>query len=207
MSNGSESIIYDNVNLGLNCDIGSNCIIGISPSKTYLPVHIGDDAKIRAGTYIYEGNRIGINFQTGNKTNIRENNKIGHNVSIGTLSVIEYKVVIEDDVRIHSQVFVPEFSLIKKGSFIGPNVVLTNAKYPLSKNVKDELKGPVIGEFVKIGANATILPAVVIGQNSIIGAGSVVTKDVPPNSVVIGNPGKIIREIAKIPGDPYNKNQ
>lgn len=205
MTSNSESIIYENVKLGINCEIEPYCILGISPSKTNLTLVIGDAAKIRAGTYIYEGNNIGNNFQTGNKANIRENNTIGDNVSVGTLSVIEYQVKIEDDVRIHTQVFIPEFSIIKKGSFIGPNVVLTNAKYPLSKDVKSNLQGPIIEESVKIGANSTLLPGVRIGANSIIGAGSVITKDVPANSVVVGNPGKVIRLIDKIPNDPYDQ--
>ncbi len=92
---------------------------------------------IRSHTVIYAGNTIGRNFQTGNKVNIRESNRIGDNVSVGTLSVIEHHVEIADNVRIHTQVFMPEFSVLEEGCWIGPNVVLTNAKYPLSPGVKD----------------------------------------------------------------------
>ena len=80
---------------------------------------------------IYAGNVIGRNFQTGNKVNIRESNRIGDNVSVGTLSVIEHHVEIGNNVRIHTQVFIPEFSVLEDGCWIGPNVVFTNAKYPL----------------------------------------------------------------------------
>ena len=79
---------------------------------------------------IYAGNVIGRNFQTGNKVNIRESNRIGDNVSVGTLSVIEHHVEIGDSVRIHTQAFIPEYSVLEEGCWIGPNVVLTNAKYP-----------------------------------------------------------------------------
>ena len=99
---------------------------------------------IRSHTVIYAGNVIGRNFQTGNKVNIRESNRIGNNVSVGTLSVIEHHVEIADNVRIHTQVFIPEFSVLEEGCWIGPNVVFTNAKYPLSPGVKDQLAGPVI---------------------------------------------------------------
>ncbi len=65
--------------------------------------------------------------------------------------------------------------------------------------MKKELKGPIIEENAKIGANATILPGITIGKNSIVGAGSVVTKDVPPNCVVAGNPAKVINKIDNLP--------
>jgi acetyltransferase-like isoleucine patch superfamily enzyme len=148
---------------------------------------------------IYAGNTIGKNFQTGNKVNIRESNRIGDNVSIGTLSVVEHHVEIADNVRIHTQVFIPEFSVLEEGCWIGPNVVFTNAKYPLSPGVKDQLAGPVIKRGAKIGANSTLLPGVVIGENALVGAGSVVVDDVPPGAVVVGNPARVIRQISELP--------
>ena len=101
--------------------------------------------------------------------------------------------------RIHTQAFIPEFSVLEEGCWIGPNVVLTNAKYPLSPGVKDQLAGPVIRKGAKIGANATLLPGVVIGENALVGAGSVVVRDVPPGAVVVGNPARVIRQIAELP--------
>jgi acetyltransferase-like isoleucine patch superfamily enzyme len=153
---------------------------------------------------IYAGNVIGRNFQTGNKVNIRESNRIGDNVSVGTLSVIEHHVEIGDHVRIHTQVFIPEFSVLEEGCWIGPNVVLTNAKYPLSPGVKDRLAGPVIRKGAKIGANATLLPGVVIGENALVGAGSVVVRDVPPGGVVAGNPARFMRNVSALPYFPVH---
>ena len=169
--------------------IESACIIGCGPDG--VSTMFGDDIVIRAGTYIYAGNKIGAGFRTGNKVNIREFNDIGDNVSIGTLSVIEHHVKIGDNVRIHSQAFIPEYSIIENNVWIGPNVVLTNARYPNNAATKDNLQGPVLGEGCIIGANATILPGVSIGADSLVGAGTVVTKDLPPNSVAVGNPARI----------------
>lgn len=193
--------IYDNVILGKNVEIGDYVIIGLPPRGTAsgeLKTIIGDNAVIRSHTVIYAGNTIGNDFQTGHHVMIRESNAIGDNVSIGTGSCVEYKVKIEDNVRIHSQVFIPEYSMLEKNCWIGPNVVLTNAKYPKSRNVKDSLKGPVIKKNAKIGANTTILPAINIGENTLIGAGSVIVKDVPPNKVVVGNPGRIIKDVGSM---------
>lgn len=192
----STAIIHSNVELGENVIVEDYCIIG-SPFNNYTnqKTIIGDNAIIRAHTIIYAGNIIGKNFQTGNKANIRELNEIGDNVSIGTLSVIEHHVKIGNEVRIHSQAFIPEYSILDDRSWIGPNVVLTNAKYPKSPDVKKELKGPHIKTNVKIGANSTILPGVTIGKNSLIGAGSVVTKNIEPNSVAVGNPAKFIKQV------------
>ena len=194
--------VFENVTLGENCILEDFCLVGVAPRgmrEGELPTHIGDGAVIRSHTVIYAGNEIGRNFQTGNKVNVRESNHIGDNVSIGTLSVVEHHVRIGNNVRIHTQAFIPEFSVLEEGCWIGPNVVLTNAKYPLSPGVKESLAGPVIRKGAKIGANATLLPGVTIGENAMVGAGSVVVHDVPAGAVVVGNPARVINDVAKLP--------
>ena len=194
--------VYQNVLLGADSVVEDFCIVGVPPRGSQdgeLETNIGEGAHLRSHTIVYAGNRIGSHFQTGNKVNIRELNEIGDNVSIGTLSVIEHHVRIGNNVRIHSQVFVPEYSILEDGAWLGPNVVLTNAKYPLSPGAKENLKGPTIGKGAKIGANTTILPGVVIGRNALVGAGSVVVKDVPENGVVVGNPARLLKNITTLP--------
>ncbi|MFH1307822.1 MAG: DapH/DapD/GlmU-related protein [archaeon] len=185
--------IFNNVKLGENCIIEEFCIIGGEKE-----IIIGDNCKIRSHTVIYGGNKIGTNFQTGHKVNIRDNNDIGDNVSIGTHSIVEHHVKIEDNVRIHSDVFVPEFSILKKGCWLGPKVCLTNAKYPSYPEVKDNLKGPIIEEEAKIGANSIILPGVRVGKNALVGAGSVVTRDVPDGEIWTGNPARFIKKSEEV---------
>lgn len=189
----STAVIHPGVQLGKNVIIEDFCIIG-SPYKGWNgePTVIGDNAHIRSHTVIYAGNRIGNNFSTGNKANIRELNRIGNNVSIGTLSVVEHHIVIEDNVRIHTQVFVPEYTELKQGAWLGPNVVITNAKFPQAPGVKDSLKGAIVCENARIGANATLLPGITIGEGCLVGAGSVVTKDTPPRMKVAGNPARVL---------------
>ena len=194
--------IYAGVRLGPRAIIEDYCIIGVPPrgaSEGGMETVLGSEPHLRSHTVIYAGNVIGNSFQTGNKVNIRELNRIGDNVSVGTLSVIEHHVEIGNNVRIHSQAFIPEFSVLEDDVWIGPNVVLTNAKYPLSRGVKESLQGPRIKRGAKIGANATLLPGVVIGDNALVGAGAVVVQNVPAGAVVAGNPARLIRQISDLP--------
>jgi acetyltransferase-like isoleucine patch superfamily enzyme len=194
-------VIYPNVVIGNNAILGHFVIIGEPPrgkAEGDLMTIIGDDTVIRSHTVIYAGNTIGHSFQTGHGVLIREENVIGDNVSIGSHSVVEHHVKIGNGVRIHTQAFVPELSVLEDGCWIGPNAVLTNARYPLSRGVKESLKGPTIKAGAKIGANATILPGVIIGANALVGAGAVVVNDVPEGKVVVGNPARVIGDVAAL---------
>jgi len=126
---------------------------------------------------------------------IRELNEIGDHVSIGSHSIIEHHVKIGNRVRIHSNAFIPEYSILEEDTWIGPNVVFTNALYPLSPDAKKNLKGPHLLTGAKIGANATLLPGIVIGRNALVGAGAVVVHNVPDGKVVAGNPARIIKDM------------
>jgi acetyltransferase-like isoleucine patch superfamily enzyme len=140
-------------------------------------------------------------FSTGNKANIREFNTIGDNVSVGTMAVIEHHVQVGNGVRLHSQSFVPEYCVLEDGAWIGPNAVLTNTRYPLSREAKSTPLPVTVGRGAIVGANSTILPGVKIGQSCLIGAGSVVVKDVEARAVMAGNPARFIRTKDDLPYD------
>jgi acetyltransferase-like isoleucine patch superfamily enzyme len=193
--------IYHGVQIGPGAQIGDYVVIGLPPrgkKSGELPTVIGANAVIRSHSVIYAGNTIGENFQTGHAVMVRESNEIGDNVSIGSHSVIEHHVKLGDGVRIHSQAFIPECSTVEAGAWIGPNVVFTNARYPRSRQVKEELVGPTVKRGAKIGANSTLLPGVTIGSNALVGAGSVVVRDVATGAVVAGNPARVINRVREI---------
>jgi len=194
-------IIYKNVYLGRNCDISPFVILGKPPLNKRdgeLALKIGNDAIVRSFTTIYAGNKIGKGFATGQNVSIRENNVIGNNVSIGSSSTIEFKNTIGDGTRIHSGCFM-EMTKVGKNVFVGPNVVFTDDPHPMKcPHYKECRSGPILEDMVKIGANCTILPGVKIGRNSLIGAGSVVTGDVPSDSVYVGNPARFIKKISEL---------
>jgi len=198
----NEYIIHPGVQMDDPFVIGPYVLLGVPPQNRQageLETHIGANAVLRSHTVIYAGNRIGRDFQTGHGSLIREENVIGHQVSIGSGSVVEHHVMIGDGVRIHSQAFIPEYTTLEENSWIGPNVVITNTKYPRSPRVKEFLDGVTIKKQAKIGANCTLLPGIEIGEFALVGAGSVVTEDVPPRAVVVGNPARIIKYIDDLP--------
>ena len=120
---------------------------------------------------------------------------IGSNCNICAQCLIEGDVIIGDNVTVKSGVQLWDGTRIGNNVFIGPNATFTNDLFPRSKEYPEEFKGIKIKDFASVGANATILPGVVIGKGAMVGAGAVVTKDVSEKAVVTGNPAKVIRYV------------
>lgn len=194
-------VIFPNVKLGKGADIEPPVIIGKPPRGKKagdLKTVIGDGAVIRAFSVIYAGVKIGKGFQSGHGVLIREDNIIGDNVSVGSGADLEFANRIGNGVRIHSGCFL-ESVTVEDDVFIGPNTVFTDDPHPMKcARYRECSSGAIVRRLAKIGANVTVLPSVKIGKNSLIGAGSVVTKDVPANAVVAGNPARYIKDIKSL---------
>ena len=139
-------------------------------------VKLGDDTRVWAFVHILPGAVI------GRECNICDHVFIEGDVNIGDRVTIKCGVQVWDGLRIESDVF------------IGPNATFTNDPYPRSKQ-EFELLQTRVEEGATIGANATILPGITIGAKAMVGAGAVVTKDVPAGSLVVGNPARVIKEL------------
>ena len=120
---------------------------------------------------------------------------IGTECNICAHTLIESDVIIGNNVTVKSGVYIWDGTRIADDVFIGPNATLTNDLMPRSKQYPDTFSGITFKKGASIGANATLLPGITIGEHAMVGAGAVVTKDVPDYAVVVGNPAKIIRYI------------
>lgn len=126
---------------------------------------------------------------------VLKNAKIGKDCNINCQVFIENDVIIGNDVTIKPGVQVWDGVNLEDNVFIGPNVTFTNDLFPRSKNTDYELKRTLIRKGASVGANSTILAGVTIGENALVGAGSVVTKDVPANEIWLGSPAKFHKKI------------
>lgn len=147
----------------------------IHPLSDVQSSQIGTSTNVWQFVVILQGAKI------GNDCNICSHCFIENDVDIGHRVTVKCGVQLWDGITVENDVF------------IGPNVTFSNDKYPRSKHYPDEFSRTLIKQSASIGANATILPGITIGTGAMVGAGSVVTKDVPDYALVIGNPAKIIR--------------
>ena len=197
--------IYPNVEIGQGAILEPPLVLGKPPrgkEAGELKLVIGRGAVIRPFTTIYAGTTIGSRFQCGQGASIREDNEIGDDVSVGTNAVLEFGNRIGSGVRIHSGCFL-EMATVEDHVFLGPHVVFTDDPHPMGcPRYKECLGGVTVRTMAKIGANTTLLPGVVIGRGSLIGAGSVVVHDVPDEVVAAGNPAKVIKRIDELKCHP-----
>lgn len=163
------------------------------------PLRLGDGARLRSGTVLYDASDIGARLQTGHGVIIREECQIGDDVAIWSNSVIDYGCRIGDRVKIHCNCYVAQFTELDDDAFLAPGVTIANDFYPGSEVSAELMAGPRIGAGAQIGVNVTILPYVRIGPGALIGAGSVVTRDIPPGAVAYGNPATVRGAVADLP--------
>lgn len=195
---GDNTSIYDNVRIGDNSIISNDCIIGEPLNDYYFkndyenPITIiGENALIRSHTILYAGSIFGDNFSTGHRVTVRENSKFGDNCRLGTVTDIQGHVIFGDNCWLHSNVHIGQQSKIGSFVFIYPYVVLTNDPTPPS----NLCVGATIGDFSQIAVGSVLLPAAEIGKHSLVGANSLVGGKYEDYSLIIGNPGKRIKDV------------
>lgn len=202
IENFSEYIkIYDCVELEQGVYLEAPTIIGKPCSSKSLKTKIGENSIIRSFSVIYEDVILGKHVQIGHGALIREKNRIGSNCKIGSRVALEPGNIIGDGSRVHTGCFLENVELAEN-VFVGPHVVFTDDPHPPCPKYLECAGGAKVKKLAKIGANSTILPGVIIGEQSLVGAGSVVTNDVPEYAVVAGNPAKVMGDVRELKCDP-----
>ncbi len=185
--------------IGPNSEIDEGVVLGYHPPCLDVSqLIIGPESRIRSGTVIYAGTRIGPGLETGHNVVIRERNSVGSGLRIWSNSVIDYGCTIGENVKIHTNVYVSQFTTIEDEAFIGPGVTLANDIHPGCPDALECMKGPIVKRGAQIGVNSCVLPRVTIGEYAVIGAGSVVTKDIPAATVAYGNPAQVVGDILNL---------
>ena len=199
-------VIYPGVVIDDDVEVMSGAIIGRLPkgagatsrktTNEYKLCSIGKGSVISPNVVIYTDVKIGKNCLIGDSATIREQCVIGDKCIISRLVSVNYNTIIGNNSKIMDNTHITGNMSIGNNVFISVLVATTNDNNIGAKGYNDDLiKGPIIEDNVLIGAGANILPAIRIGKNSIVGAASLVTKDVPEGKVVMGVPAKIVRDV------------
>ena len=201
VSVGHNSVILAGTVIGDGVSVGCNCVLGIKPGgnkkmrKTAVhvsPLIIGKDARIANGVSLYEGSNIGESVFIGDHASVRENVRIGAETIIGRSAIVELNTVIGSRCTIQTLAYVTGDTVLEDRVFLGPCVSMSNDKYMGAADVT--LKGPYIEEDVKVGNNASLLPGIRIKKGAVIGAGTVVTKDIEAGLTIVGAYGKPLKK-------------
>jgi hypothetical protein len=212
---GSGVVIHPGTVIGNNVRIDDNTVIGKLPMKAALsavtqdqtlePCVIEDDCMVGAMVVIYRGCRVGKKVMVADMASIRENVEVGEYTIIGRGVTIENKVKVGSRCKLETEAYITALSEIGDGCFIAPEVTFTNDNF--LGRTKDRFKyhkGVTMKKGARIGANVTVLPGLTLGEDALVAAGSVVTKDVPARKVVLGSPARVWRDV---PTDQLLENQ
>jgi acetyltransferase-like isoleucine patch superfamily enzyme len=194
MAERAHRIADELIEIAPGCDIAPGVIVGYRTGRSIADhrLMLGPGAVLRSGTVLYGGSRIGARFETGHNVVIREENRLGDDVQIWNNTTVDYGCVIGSHVKIHCGCYIAQFTTIEDEVFLAPGVIVANDPFPIHREI---MRGPTIKRKARIGVNVTLMPYITIGANSLIGGGSVVTRDIPADSVAYGSPAKVVKSV------------
>jgi acetyltransferase-like isoleucine patch superfamily enzyme len=208
------AIVYPGTKLGDGVKVLEHAVVGkqptLSPRSTAKreelpPAEIGDGTVVSTGAVLFAGAKVGARVILGDQSCVRERVVVGDDVVIGRGSLVENDTTIGAMTKIQAEAYITAYSTLEEHVFVAPCVVTTNDNFMGRTERRHELvRGPTIRRGARIGGGAILLPGVEIGEEAFVGAGAVVTKDVEPRMVVVGNPARVMRPV---PEDELLENQ
>jgi acetyltransferase-like isoleucine patch superfamily enzyme len=200
------AVVYPGTVLGEGVKVLEHAVVGkqptLSPRSTAKrdplpPTELGEGTVVSTGAVVFAGSKIGARVILGDQSCVRERVTVGDDVVVGRGSLIENDTTIGALTKIQADAYITAYSTLEENVFIAPCVVTTNDNFMgRTEQRHDLIAGPTIRRGARIGGGAVLCPGIEIGEEAFVGAGAVVTKDVPARMVVVGNPARILREVA-----------
>jgi acetyltransferase-like isoleucine patch superfamily enzyme len=200
------AVVYPGTVLGEGVKVLEHAVVGkqptLSPRSTAKrdplpPSEIGDGTTVSTGAVVFAGSKIGERVILGDQSCIRERVTIGDDVVVGRGSLIENDTTIGALTKIQADAYITAYSTLEDNVFIAPRVVTTNDNFMgRTEQRHDLIAGPTIRRGARIGGGAVLCPGIEIGEEAFVGAGAVVTRDVPARMLVVGNPARVLREVS-----------
>jgi acetyltransferase-like isoleucine patch superfamily enzyme len=181
----------------------SGVLVRYAPERPLrsLELRLGAGARLRSGTVIYAGSEIGRGFDTGHNVVIREESVIGEDVYVSSNTVIDHGCRLGNDVRVESNCYLSPSTVLEDEVTVGAGCTFTTDPHP-GQVQRDAARAPILRRGASIEANVSILPGVVIGEDAVVAAGSVVTCSVPAGMVAAGVPARIVGEVEALRESP-----
>ena len=197
--------VYPGTVLGEGVRVLENAVVGKQPTlssrsttrrEPLPPTEIGEDTVVSTGAIVFAGSRVGARVVLGDQSCVRERVTIGDDVVLGRGSLVENDTTIGAMTKIQAEAYITAYSTLEEHVFVAPCVVTTNDNFMGRTDRRHErMKGPTIRRGARVGGGAILCPGVEIGEEAFVGAGAVVTKDVPPRVVVVGSPARVRRDV------------
>ncbi|MBV8064912.1 MAG: N-acetyltransferase [Actinobacteria bacterium] len=201
-----SAIVYPGTVLGENVKVLENAVVGKQPSlsprstakrEPLPPAEIGDGTIVSTGAIVFAGTRLGARVIVGDQACVRERVDVGDDVVIGRGVLVENDTTIGELTKIQAEAYITAYTTLEDNVFIAPCVVTTNDNFMGRTERRHELiKGPTVRRGARVGGGAILCPGVVVGEEAFVGAGAVVTKDVEPRMLVVGNPARVLRTVS-----------
>lgn len=212
---GNNVVIHEKSIIGSNIRIDDNTVIGKQPMRSVNsifkdedkkpPADIGDNAIIGTGVVLYAGCKIGKKVLVADLATVREDVTVGDGTIIGRNVAIENYCEIGSNCKLETNCYITAYSKLEDNVFIAPGVITSNDNFVgRSQERYKHFKGVTVKKGGRIAANSTILPGKIIGEDSLVAAGSIVTRDTPDKKVIMGSPARVIKEV---PEDQLLENQ